>query len=130
MTTLFTTDALATIPPAATRVLLMWYDIIGPGVRVKSPATLGACCPGLQFTHVLAGAFTLRVDGPLHVIHADGVERVALSAMITPGTEVVLQSGDTAIVAVDLATTFGNPGTDPVHLGEERLVSRLSPPPT
>jgi hypothetical protein len=129
VTILFTTTVPAVVPPATTRDFLMWYAVVGPGVRVTSPATQGPCCPGTQVTHVLSGTYALRVAGPLRVLHGEHTGRSSPPEAVAPGTEVVLRAGDTAVADIDLLTTYANTGTDSVHLVVERLGSHESSSP-
>jgi hypothetical protein len=129
VTTLFSTTVPAVVTPTTTRDFLMWYAVVGPGVRVTSPAAQGTCCPGTQFTYVLSGTYAVRVVGPLQVLHSEHEGQTSPPEAVAPGTEVVLHAGDTAISAVDVLTTYANAGTDSVHLVVERLGSHVPPPP-
>ena len=125
--TLFTTTVPAAIPPATGRTVLLWYAIVGPGVRVTRAGEPGECCPGIQFTHGLSGAFALRGDGLLQVVRGDA-GRVGSPETVAPRTEVVLGAGDTAVDAAELPTTHANPGTTTAHLVAWRLRNRVPPP--
>jgi hypothetical protein len=112
VTTIFPMEALPTVSSPA---FLIWYATIDPETEADIPPEPIACCPGPQIAHLLAGELALRVDGPLQVQHAspDGTQA---AEEIAPGTEVVLQAGDTAIYSFELPATYRNAGPDPVHL--------------
>lgn len=112
-----TTVPAEAVPP--TQVLYeLWYATIEPNVEVTATAEAGACCPGPRIEHVVAGELALRVDGPLRVARSGSATAPGPTVMeeIPPGTEVVLQDGDTAVFAEELGRRYANRGADPVRL--------------
>jgi quercetin dioxygenase-like cupin family protein len=91
------------------RTFNVWHVELEPGARVPMTGQL----PGPQITHVVAGELTLRVDGPLAVLRGGGID--AMEEQVPPGTEVVLQPGDTAVYAYDSPAEYANLGTTPVR---------------
>jgi hypothetical protein len=92
------------------RTFNVWHVELEPSARVPITGQL----PGPQMTHVLAGELTVRVDGPLAVFRGEGI--VAEEEQVPPGTEVVLQPGDTAVYAYDSPAEYANLGTTPVRV--------------
>jgi quercetin dioxygenase-like cupin family protein len=110
--TRFTATLPAEMIPTAPgdRTFNVWHVELEPGARVPITGQL----PGPQITHVVAGELTVRVDGPLRVYRGGGIG--AKEEQVPPGTEVVLQPGDTAVYAYDSPAEYANLGTTPVHL--------------
>jgi hypothetical protein len=101
----------------------IWHATIEPDVDVTmaaEPFTGGA---GTRIEHVVAGTLTLRVEGALQVVRADAKGTPGPVEEITPGTDVVLQAGDTALFAQKLAMSYANRGAEPVRLIGGQLVA-------
>jgi quercetin dioxygenase-like cupin family protein len=92
------------------RTFNVWHVELEPGARVPISGQL----PGPQMTHVVTGELTVRVDGPLAVYRGGGIG--AKEEQVPPGTEVVLQPGDTAVYAYDSPAEYANLGASPVRV--------------
>jgi hypothetical protein len=110
-----TTVAAEAVPTGAQLPFELWYASLEPGVQITVPVEMFACCPGPLIEHVLAGELTLRVDGPLRVVRG-AIAGTPTPEEIPPGTEVVLQAGDSAIYAQGPSREYANLGTEPVQL--------------
>jgi hypothetical protein len=121
-----TTVPAAVVPTEPTTGFLMWRASIDPEVEVTVPAEMVACCPGPVLEHIVAGELTLRVEGPLRVVRGSIGGTPGPEEEITPGTEVVLRQGDTAIYAQELPTVYTNRGTEPVDLISGGLFAQVS----
>jgi hypothetical protein len=117
-----TTMAPADLPDGPRLKFEIWYATIEPDVEVAMEAELFTTGPGLLIEHVVAGELTLRVDGPLQVVRAGSVATPAPGEEVTPGTEVVLQAGDTALYAQILAKSYANRGAEPVGIVGGQLI--------
>jgi hypothetical protein len=104
------------LPTSETAAFLLWYTTIAPETEVAIPPDPIACCPGPQIAHVLAGELALRVEGSLQVLRASPDGTLASMEEVAPGTEVVLRAGDTAVYGFEVPSTYGNDGTESVHL--------------
>ena len=113
VTTTFSED---TLPTASSPAFVIWYATIDPETEVAVPTELVACCPGPQIEHVLAGALTVRVEGPLQIVRGATRGTPAPLEQVPPGTETVLHPGDTGVYAFDLPVTYRNAGSEPVHV--------------
>jgi hypothetical protein len=94
--------------PSGALSSLVWHIVAQPGgseTRVADDMQ-----PGVEAYFVLEGAYTVQVDGPVRVIHADGT-----TEDLAPGTEVMVGPGE-AWIDLDLtaAATFRNAGSTPV----------------
>jgi hypothetical protein len=87
---------------------------IPPGSSgIWDPAKASAtCCTGLRLSYVLEGTYSVRGEGPMHVLRhgAEAWEEIA------PGTEIVLDQGDA--VLSEMADTFEavNASTEPAEI--------------
>lgn len=95
---------------AANLDFVVWRMAIDPGVRVPNQGEL----QGMQITHVLEGELALRTEGMLQVFRVASVATNA--AEVSPGTEVVLHAGDTAVYPFAQSVEYANPGTTPVQI--------------
>lgn len=111
-----TTVAPADLPTGTNLRFVIWYASIEPDVEVVLEAELFAEGPGPLIEHVLAGDLSLRVEGPLQVVRAGSVGTPGPVEEVTPGAEVVLRAGDTALYAQNLARVYANRGAEPVRL--------------
>lgn len=110
-------------PPVGIRLKLeIWHATIEPNVDVAMAAEPVTGREGPRIEHVVAGTLTLRVDGALQVVRAGFAGTPGPVEEITPGAEVVLQAGDTALFAQKLAMSFANRGAEPVRLIGGQLV--------
>ena len=110
------------IPTAlGNRTFNVWHVELEPGTRVPVTGQL----QGPQITHILAGELTLRVDGSLKVVRGEGI--AAQEEQVPPGTEVVLQPGDTAVYAYDSPAEYANLGATPVRAVGGDLVLGVVP---
>jgi hypothetical protein len=115
------------IPAATERLFFLGLVTIEPEGHAVSPTEVYSCCPGPQFEHVLEGELSLRVEGPLQIVHAGGDGTPGPTEEVVPGTEVVLQPGDTAIYQTQLTTEYNNRGAEPVRFVQSGLFPE--PPP-
>jgi quercetin dioxygenase-like cupin family protein len=109
--TLFSATLPAEMIPTASgdRTFTFWHVELEPGARAPFTGQL----PGPQITHVVAGELMVQVDGPLSVFRGGDIG--AKKEEVPPGTEVVLQQGDTAVYAYDSPAEYANLGTAPVR---------------
>ena len=115
------------IPPAESRLFILGLVTMEPERHAVSPAEVFDCCPGPQFEHVLAGELSLRVEGPLQIVHAGAEGPPGPVEEVAPGMEVVLRPGDTAIYQTQLTTEYNNRGTEPVRFVQSALFPEFPP---
>jgi hypothetical protein len=128
--TLVSTTFLAeAMPTASSPAFLIWHATIDPETEVVIPPDPIACCPGPQIAHVVAGELALRVEGPLQVLRGATSATTVPAENVTPGTEVVLRSGDTAVYDFELPATYRNTGTETVQLVAGGLFAGSPPSP-
>jgi hypothetical protein len=92
---------------------LLTHAVLAADTRVPIQGPIA----GPLIIHVQQGKLTLRVDGPLQLFPgSDGGANTNGAEAVPPGTEVILDPGDTAVYAYDLPAALANRGTTPVHL--------------
>jgi hypothetical protein len=93
--------------PSGALSSLVWHMIAQPGGSETRAAD--ETQPGVEANLVLEGTYTVQVDGPVRVIHADGT-----TEDLAPGTEVMVGPGE-AWIDLDLraSATFRNAGSTP-----------------
>ena len=114
------------MPPAGVHDFLLTRLSLDPGASAPVAPEVQACCSGPQITHVLEGVLTVRVDGPMQVFRGGAL---AGSLEAEPGTDVVLQPGDTVVFDFALPTDYANRGTSPVQLVTAGLYRGILPGP-
>jgi hypothetical protein len=114
---LFTTVIpVAALPEAPLQDFLLWQASIAPGVTVDVLAEDGTCCPGPVLTHVVTGALTLRVEGPLQISRASTPATPGSLEHGVAGSDVVLRPGDTALWRFEQPARLANLGPNPLRL--------------
>ena len=86
-----------------TDVALGLYTV--PSGTSSRPAgtAFNGCCPGLNAVYVLAGTATVRGDGPMQLrLDTGSIE----PAIVTAGTDVVIEPGDTLLFEQNVATEW------------------------
>lgn len=93
--------------PSGALSSLVWHIVAQPGGSETRAAD--DTQPGVETYFVLEGDYTVRVDGPVRVVHADGT-----TDDLAPGTEIMVGPGE-AWIDLDLtaAATFRNAGSTP-----------------
>jgi hypothetical protein len=114
------------VPTGRALNLMVGHATIEPGAQVAFTATMVKCCAGPQIDHVFSGELTLRSEGPLRVVRAAADETPRPPEEVTPGTDVVLRQGDSAIHRAEVPFTYVNAGTDPVQIASGGLFSGRS----
>src|SRR3954452_25619058 len=108
---LFTTTLAADeLPNEPLDYFSLWYGTIDPGVQADISAELVDCCSGPQFLHVLSGALTVRVDGPVQVVRGSTSDTPTPMEEIAPGTEIVLRAGESARHRFEHPAVYANEG--------------------
>jgi hypothetical protein len=115
--TLFTTTLSAEeIPNVEPTGLVLRSFLIDPGPREPAAPAMPPAAAGLQITHVIQGDLTLTVEGPLQVHHGAMSGDTTSVEQMTPGTEITLHAGDTAVYDTDRPVKFANLGADTVKV--------------
>lgn len=105
------------VPRSGNLDVVLWNSVTEPGAVTPILAEDVDCCTGPQISHVMDGALTLSLDGPVRIFHSDAGSAAEPSAIdVPPGTPVTLEAGDTAVYAFNTAGELVNHGSTPVHL--------------
>ena len=114
------------VPTGRVLNLLVGHATIEPGAQVAFTAATVKCCAGPQIDHVFSGELTLRSEGPLRVVRAAVDGTPGPPEEVSPGTDVVLRPGDSAIHRAEAPFTYVNAGKDPVQIASGGLFSGQS----